>query len=445
DALVLVTNCDKVTPGMLMAAARLNLPSIVVSGGPMLAGRWDGQAVDLSTLFEAVGRVQAGQMTADDLAGLEEAGCPSCGCCAGLFTANSMNCLTEALGMALPGNGALPAVDAGRVALAKAAGQRVMALLRDGLLPRDVLTAAAFHNAIAVDMAIGGSTNTVLHLPAIAYEAGLALPLTQFDEISRGTPNLVRLSPAGFHHMEDLHRAGGIPAVMAELHRHGLLQGDALTVAGATVAESLQGARLRQPEVIRSVERPYSPEGGLAVLWGNLAPQGAVVKQSAVVEAMHRHSGPARIFEIEEEAVEAILGGQIRPGDVVVVRYEGPRGGPGMREMLVPTSALAGMGLDHCVALITDGRFSGASRGASVGHICPEAAAAGPIALLEEGDPIRIDLPARRLEVLLADETLAARRARWHPRPPRVTRGYLARYAALVSSAAQGAVLQPPD
>jgi len=444
DGLVLIPNCDKVVPGMLMAAARLNIPAVMVSGGPMLAGEFRGQATDYATVSEAVGRVQAGELTAEELAELERTCCPSCGSCSGLFTANSMNCLTEALGMGLPGNGTIPAVLSARVRLAKEAGRRLMALLKQGISPRDILTPAAFRNAIAVDMAIGGSTNTVLHLPAIAYEAGVDLPLSLFDEISARTPNLVRLSPAGPWHLEDFDRAGGVPAVMAELARHGLVETEALTVTGRTVGENVQGVAIRRPEVIRTVENPHARDGGIAILWGNLAPEGAVVKQSAVVEGMRVHEGPARVFNSEEEAMEAILGGRIQPGDVVVVRYEGPKGGPGMREMLAPTSALAGMGLDGRVALLTDGRFSGATRGAAVGHISPEAMAGGPIGLVEDGDRIRIDIPARRLDLLVSEEVLAERRARWRPIPPKVTTGYLARYAALVTSAAQGAVLRVP-
>ncbi|MGQ9458354.1 MAG: dihydroxy-acid dehydratase [Anaerolineae bacterium] len=444
DGLVLIPNCDKIVPGMLMAAARLNIPAVVVSGGPMLAGDFHGQATDYATISEAVGRFQAGEITAEELAELERTCCPSCGSCSGLFTANSMNCLTEALGMGLPGNGTIPAVLSARVRLAKEAGRRLMDLWKRGIRPRDILTPAAFRNAIAVDMAIGGSTNTVLHLPAIAHEAGVDLPLSLFDEISARTPNLVRLSPAGPWHLEDFDKAGGVPAVMAELARHGLVETEALTATGRTVRENVQGAGIRRPEVIRTVENPHAPDGGIAILWGNLAPEGAVVKQSAVVEHMRVHEGPACVFHSEEEAMEAILGGRIQPGDVVVVRYEGPKGGPGMREMLAPTSALVGMGLDGRVALLTDGRFSGATRGAAIGHISPEAMAGGPIGLVEEGDRIRIDIPARKLELLVSEEVLAERRARWQPIPPKVTTGYLARYAALVSSAAQGAVLRVP-
>ena len=442
DGLVLIPNCDKVVPGMLMAAARLNLPAIVVSGGPMLAGHFQGRATDYSTVSEAVGRFQAGEMTAEELAEIERTCCPTCGSCSGLFTANSMNCLTEALGMGLPGNGTIPAVFSARVRLAKEAGRQLMVLFEKGIRPKDVLTPAAFRNAIAVDMAIGGSTNTVLHLPAIAHEAGVELPLTLFDEISARTPNLVRLSPAGAYHLEDFDQAGGVAAVMAELARQGLIEEDALTVTGRSAGENVRGVAIRRSEVIRTAADPYAPDGGIAILWGNLAPEGAVVKQSAVVEAMRVHRGPARVFDSEEAAMAAILGGRIEAGDVAVIRYEGPKGGPGMREMLAPTSALAGMGLDSSVALLTDGRFSGATRGAAIGHVSPEAMAGGPIGLVQEGDLILVDIPARKLELLVSDETLAERRRRWQPLPPRVTRGYLARYAALVTSAAQGAVLQ---
>jgi len=442
DGLVLVPNCDKIVPGMLMAAARLNLPAIVISGGPMLAGQFHGQATDYSTVSEAIGRVRAGEMTPEELAELERTCCPGCGSCSGLFTANSMNCLTEALGMGLPGNGTIPAVFAARVRLAKEAGRQLMALFEKGICPRDILTEAAFHNAIAVDMAIGGSTNTVLHLPAIAHEAGVPLPLSLFDEISSRTPNLVRLSPAGTYHLEDFDQAGGVPAVMAELASHGLIESDALTVTGRTAGENAQGATIRRPEVIRTADDPHAPDGGIAILWGNLAPDGAVIKQSAVVKAMRVHRGPARVFESEEEAMDAILGGQIEQGDVIVVRYEGPRGGPGMKEMLAPTSSLVGIGLDESVALLTDGRFSGATRGAAIGHVSPEAMAGGPIGLVEEGDLVLIDIAARKLELQVPEETLAERRQRWQPQPPKVTRGYLARYAALVTSAAQGAILR---
>ncbi|MCX7681638.1 MAG: dihydroxy-acid dehydratase [Anaerolineae bacterium] len=441
DGLVFIPNCDKIIPGMLMAAARLNIPAIFVSGGPMLAGRYRGQDIDLKTLFEAVGEYQAGKLDDEELARLELVACPGCGSCAGLFTANSMNCLTEAIGMALPGNGTIPAVTAARLRLAKQAGMRIVKLVESGTLPRQIMTEAAFENGIAVDMAIGGSTNTVLHLTAIAHEAGVSLPLEKFDTISARTPYIVKLSPSGPHHIQDLDEAGGIPAVMAELLRAGLVHGDALTVTGKTIAENLEGVR-RANDTIRPIEAPYRSDGGIAILWGNLAPEGAVVKAGAVRPEMMHHRGPARVFDSEETALEAILGGRIRPGDVVVIRYEGPRGGPGMREMLMPTSALAGMGLDDSVALLTDGRFSGATRGSAVGHISPEAAAGGPIALVQEGDEIEVDIPGKRLHLHVPEEELARRRERWQPLPPRITSGYLTRYAAMVTSAGSGAVLK---
>ncbi|GFN22014.1 dihydroxy-acid dehydratase [Thermanaeromonas sp. C210] len=442
DALIFITNCDKIVPGMLMAAARLNLPSIFISGGPMLAGRYKGRDVSLSNIFEAVGMVRAGKMTEDELAELEDCVCPGCGSCAGMYTANTMNCLTEALGMGLPGQGTVPAVSAARLRLAKQAGMRIMDLLEKNIRPRDIMTAAAFRNAVAVDMALGGSTNTCLHLPAIAREAGVDLPLKVFDELSRQVPQLCKLSPAGPHHIQDLHEAGGIPAVMAELGRAGLLDGSCLTVTGRTVADNCAGKGILNKEVIRPLENPYSPDGGLAILYGNLAPEGAVVKKGAVLPEMLVHKGPARVFESEEEAFQAIIEGRIRPGDVVVIRYEGPKGGPGMQEMLSPTSALAGMGLDASVALITDGRFSGASRGASIGHVSPEAAAGGPLALVKEGDLIAIDIPARKLELLVEEGELARRRAEWQAPAPKISTGYLARYARHVTSGARGAVLE---
>ena len=441
DGLVFIPNCDKIVPGMLMAAARLNIPAVFVSGGPMMAGRFNGADVDVKNVFEAVGEYKAGRMSDEDLAALELAACPGCGSCAGLFTANSMNCLTEALGMGLPGNGTVPAVTAARIRLAKSAGAQVMELVARGIRPRDVMTAAAFENAIAVDMALGGSTNTVLHLLAIAHAAGIDLPLDRFDRISARTPYLVKLSPSGPHHMQDLDEAGGVPAVMAELHRGELIHGDVLTVTGRTVAENLDGVR-RRTDVIRPLSDPHRPDGGIAILWGNLAPAGAVVKAGAVRPEMAHHRGPARVFASEEEAMAAILGGKIQPGDVVVIRYEGPRGGPGMREMLLPTSALAGMGLDDKVALITDGRFSGATRGAAVGHVSPEAASGGPIGLIEEGDTIEIDIPGKRLQLLVPDDELDRRREEWTPPLPRVSSGYLARYAAIVGDASTGAVLR---
>ena len=441
DGLVLIPNCDKIVPGMLMAAARLNVPAIFVSGGPMMAGRYRGQDVDVKNVFEAVGEYKAHRMTDRELAALEEAACPGCGCCAGLFTANSMNCLTEALGMGLPGNGTIPAVTAARIRLAKQTGIRVLHLIREGIRARDVMTADAFENAIATDMAIGGSTNTVLHLPAIAYEVGVSLPLELFDEVSSRTPYLVKLSPSGSHHMQDLNEAGGIPAVLAELLGHSLLHGEVQTVTGRTLAENLKEAR-RLSDVICPADDPYRPDGGIAILRGNLAPDGAVVKAAAVLPNMLHHRGPARVFDSEESAMDAILNGHIQAGDVVVIRYEGPRGGPGMREMLMPSSALAGMGLDDKVAVLTDGRFSGASRGSSIGHISPEAAAGGAIALVHEGDEVEIDIANKRLNLHVSEEELDRRRASWQPPTPKVTTGYLARYAAMVSSAGEGAILK---
>jgi dihydroxy-acid dehydratase len=440
DGLVFIPNCDKIVPGMLMAAGRLNLPALFVSGGPMLAGRHAGEAVDVKTMFEAVGEYKAGRLDDAELAALERAACPGCGSCAGLFTANSMNCLTEALGMGLPGNGTIPAVSAARTRLAKRAGMRVLALVEADLRPRAVMTEAAFENAIAVDMALGGSTNTVLHLPAIAHDAGVELSLARFDVISRRTPYLVKLSPSGPHHMEDLDAAGGVPAVMATLLRDDLLHGGVPTVTGATLGETIAEAE-RATDVIRPLDAPHAAQGGIAILRGNLAPEGCVVKAGAVRAEMARHRGPARVFASEEAAMEAILDGVIAPGDVVVIRYEGPCGGPGMREMLMPTSALAGMGLADKVALLTDGRFSGATRGAAIGHVSPEAAAGGPIALVREGDVIDIDIPARTLTLDVPEDTLARRRAAWQAPSPRVTTGYLARYAAHVASASSGAIV----
>lgn len=442
DALVFIPNCDKIIPGMLMAAARLNIPCIFVSGGPMLAGEFRGQRVSLSNVFEGVGAVAAGRMTMEDLHELEETACPGCGSCAGLFTANSMNCLTEALGMGLPGNGTIPAVHAARVRLAKQAGWQVMELLRQDLRPADILTAEAFYNALAVDMALGGSTNTILHLPAVAYEVGIKLDLDLVNEISQRTPHLCKLAPSGPHYLEDLDAAGGISAVMAELLAHGLIKGEAKTVTGRTVAENVKGCTIKRPDVLRSVADPYSASGGLAVLKGNLAEEGAIVKKGAVAPEMMVHRGPARVFDSEEEAVEAILGGRINRGDVIVIRYEGPKGGPGMREMLTPTSAVAGMGLDKDVALITDGRFSGATRGASIGHVAPEAAVGGLIALVKEGDPILIDIPAGRLQLEVDEAEIARRRAEWKAPEPRIKTGYLARYIKQVTSASTGAVLK---
>jgi len=440
DGLVFIPNCDKIVPGMLIAAARLNIPSVFVSGGPMMAGRYNREDVDVKNVFEAVGEYKAGRMSDDELAELELNACPGCGSCAGLFTANSMNSLTEALGMALPRNGTIPAVTAARIRLAKAAGARIIDIIERRIKPRDIMTDAAFENAIATDMALGGSTNTVLHLLAIAHAAGVELPLDRFGKISARTPYLVKLSPSGPYHMQDLDEAGGVPAVMAELLSGGLIHGDALTVTGKTVAENMAGVK-RQGKLIRPLSNPHRPDGGIAILWGNLAPSGAVVKAGAVLPEMAHHRGPARVFDGEEESMAAILDGKINPGDVVVIRNEGPRGGPGMREMLLPTSTLAGMELDDKVALITDGRFSGATKGAAVGHVSPEAAAGGPIGLVEEGDKIELDLAGKRLQLLVVDEELARRRENWTPAPPRVSSGYLARYAALVKGASTGAVL----
>jgi dihydroxy-acid dehydratase len=444
DGLVLVTNCDKIVPGMLMAAARLNIPSVVVSGGPMLAGVYRGQEISFTKVMEGVGAVASGRMTKEELSEIEEVACPGCGSCAGMFTANSMNCLTEALGMGLPGNGTIPAVMAARVRLAKQAGMAVMNLLEKGIKPRDIMTPQAFENAIAVDMALGCSTNTVLHILAIAHEAGVKLDLDKFNEISARTPHLCNLSPAeNGHHLQDLYEAGGIQAIMNELLKHGLLAApEAITVTGRTVRENVLGQEIKRPDVIRSVENPYHPEGGLAILRGNLAQDGAVVKQSAVDPEVLRFSGPARVFDSEDEATAAILGGKIEKGSVIVVRYEGPKGGPGMREMLYPTASVAGMGLVKDVALITDGRFSGASRGCSVGHISPEAAEGGNIALLKDGDIIDIDIPAKQINVRLSDEELASRRRVWTAPEPKVKTGYLARYSRYVTSAGSGAVVK---
>ena len=441
DAMVLIPNCDKVVPGMLMAAARLDIPAMVISGGPMLAGRNGGRDVDLDTVFTAVGKHAAGQMTDAELCQLENDACPTCGSCAGLFTANSMNCLTEAIGMALPGNGTIPAVYSERLRLAKHTGMRIMELLERGITARQVMTPAAVRNAMALDMAFGGSSNTVLHLTAIAHEAGADITLDDWAAVSARTPNLVRISPASEYHMQDLHAAGGIPAIMAQLAEVGLVDGDALTVTGQPLSVTLAQAAVRDSSVIHPVSSPYAVVGGLRVMRGNLAPDGAVVKQSAVSAEMRQHTGPARVFECEEDAVAAILGGHIVPGDVVVIRYEGPSGGPGMREMLTPTSAISGMGLSTSVALITDGRFSGATKGPAIGHVSPEAALGGTIALVHEGDPIQIDIDAGTLDVLRCDEELAARRVEWTAPAPRVTTGYLARYAAQVSSADKGAIL----
>lgn len=439
DALVLIPNCDKVVPGMLMAAARLNIPCVVVSGGPMLPGRYQGHDISVSQSFEAAGEFAAGKITEADMTSIESAACPGCGSCAGLFTANTMNCLTEALGMGLPGNGTIPAAYTGaRRQLAKRAGHVVMELLKKDIKPRDILTEKAFENAITVDMGIGGSTNTVLHLTAIAHEAGIELPAARFDEISRKTPYIAKLSPAGTHHMIDLNEAGGINAIMKELSKKGVIHTDAMTVVG-TVAEKIANARILRPDVIKTVEEPYRKEGGLAILSGNLCPENAVVKASAVAEDMLVYTGKAKCFSSEESAVNAIMDGKIVEGDVVVIRYEGPKGGPGMQEMLNPTAVISGRGLK--VALITDGRFSGASRGACIGHISPEAMAGGPIAFIEDGDLIDIDIPNRKLELRVSDEELAKRKAAWVKPEPKIKTGYLSRYAKLTTSASRGAVV----
>ncbi len=444
DALVMVPNCDKNVPGLLMAAARVNIPTVFVSGGPMLAGHVKGKKTSLSSMFEAVGAYAAGTMTEEDVQDFEDHACPTCGSCSGMYTANSMNCLTEVLGMGLRGNGTIPAVYSERIKLAKHAGMAVMEMYRKNIRPRDIMTEAAFRNALTMDMALGCSTNSMLHLPAIAHEAGVDLNLDIANEISARTPNLCHLAPAGPTYMEDLNEAGGIYAVMKEISKKGLLDLDCMTVTGKTVGENIADAVNKNPEVIRPVENPYSETGGIAILRGNLAPGSAVVKRSAVVPEMLKHEGPARVFDCEEDAIAAIKGNKIVAGDVVVIRYEGPKGGPGMREMLNPTSAIAGMGLGSSVALITDGRFSGASRGASIGHCSPEAAVGGPIALVEEGDRILIDIDQHKLELMVSDEVLAERKAKWQPREPKVKTGYLARYASLVTSADKGAVLRVP-
>ena len=444
DALVMIPNCDKNVPGLLMAAARLNVPTVFVSGGPMLAGHLNGHKTSLSSMFEAVGSYAAGKITEDELTEFENKTCPTCGSCSGMYTANSMNCLTEVLGMGLRGNGTIPAVYSERIRLAKHAGMQVMEMYRRNIRPRDIMTKEAILNALTVDMALGCSTNSMLHLPAIAHEVGMDFDISFANEISAKTPNLCHLAPAGPTYMEDLNEAGGVYAVMNELNKKGLLHTECMTVTGKTVGENIKDCVNLNPEVIRPIDNPYSQTGGLAVLKGNIAPDGGVVKRSAVVEEMMVHEGPARVFDCEEDAIAAIKGGKIVAGDVVVIRYEGPKGGPGMREMLNPTSAIAGMGLGSSVALITDGRFSGASRGASIGHVSPEAAVGGPIALIEEGDIISINIPELKLEVKVSDEEMAARKAKWQPREPRVTTGYLARYAAMVTSGNRGAILEVP-
>lgn len=444
DALVMIPNCDKNVPGLLMAAARINVPTIFVSGGPMMAGHVKGQKRSLSSMFEAVGSYAAGTMTEEEVCEFETNVCPTCGSCSGMYTANSMNCLTEVLGMGLPGNGTIPAVYSERIRLAKHAGMQVMELVKKNIRPRDIMTEKAILNALTVDMALGCSTNSMLHLPAIAHEIGMDFEIDFANGISAKTPNLCHLAPAGPTYMEDLNEAGGVSAVMNELNKKNLLNTDCMTVTGKTLGENISGCINRNPEVIRPVDHPYSATGGLAVLKGNLAPDGSVVKRSAVVEEMLVHEGPARVFECEEDAITAIKGGKIQPGDVVVIRYEGPKGGPGMREMLNPTSAIAGMGLGSSVALITDGRFSGASRGASIGHVSPEAAVGGPIALVEEGDIIKINIPELKLELDVPEEELEERRIRWQPKEPNVKTGYLARYASMVTSGNRGAILEIP-
>lgn len=444
DALVMVPNCDKNVPGLLMAAARINVPTVFVSGGPMLAGHVKGHKTSLSSMFEAVGSYTAGTMTEEEVREFECRACPTCGSCSGMYTANSMNCLTEVLGMGLKGNGTIPAVYSERIKLAKHAGMAVMELYKKNICPKDIMTEKAFRNALTMDMALGCSTNSMLHLPAIAHEAGVELNVDLANEISAKTPNLCHLAPAGPTYIEDLNEAGGIYAVMNEISKLGLLNLDCMTVTGKTVGENIKGCENKNPEVIRTVENPYSQTGGIAILRGNLAPDSAVVKRSAVAPEMLKHEGPARVFDCEEDAIDAIKGGKIVAGDVVVIRYEGPKGGPGMREMLNPTSAIAGMGLGSSVALITDGRFSGASRGASIGHACPEAAVGGPIALVEEGDIISIDIDNHRLDVKVSEEEMASRKEKWKPRKPEVTTGYLARYAAMAAPASRGAILELP-
>ena len=444
DALVMIPNCDKNVPGLLMAAARLNVPTVFVSGGPMLAGHLNGHKTSLSSMFEAVGAYAAGKLDEDGLTECEMKTCPTCGSCSGMYTANSMNCLTEVLGMGLKGNGTIPAVYSERIRLAKHAGMQVMEMYRKNIRPRDIMTKEAILNALTVDMALGCSTNSMLHLPAIAHEIGMDFDISFANEISAKTPNLCHLAPAGPTYIEDLNEAGGVYAVMNELNKKGLLHTECMTVTGKTVGENIKDCVNLNPEVIRPIDNPYSQTGGLAVLKGNLAPDGGVVKRSAVVEEMMVHEGPARVFDCEEDAIAAIKGGKIVEGDVVVIRYEGPKGGPGMREMLNPTSAIAGMGLGSSVALITDGRFSGASRGASIGHVSPEAAVGGPIALVEEGDIIKINIPEMTLDIAVSDEEMAARKAKWQPREPKVTTGYLARYASMVTSGNRGAILQIP-
>lgn len=442
DGLVLISSCDKIVPGMIMAALRLNIPSIAISGGPMLAGKFKGEDIDYSTCYEAIGKYKKGKYTDEDLREIEEEACPTCGSCSGMFTANSMNCLSEAIGIALPGNGTIPAFYSKRLRLAKIAGMKIMELVNKNIKPKDIVTIDAVKNALAVDMALGCSTNTILHLPAIANEAGVDFNLEMVNEISNRTPNLCRLSPAGKHHLEDLYSAGGVEAVMNELLKNGLINGELETVSGKKVKENISGSKILNKEVIREVSNPYIKDGGIAILWGNLAPEGCVVKRSAVDPSMYHHKGKARIFNSEEESLEAIMNGKINSGDVIVIRYEGPKGGPGMREMLAPTSAIAGIGLDREVVLITDGRFSGATRGASIGHVSPEAQAGGPICIVEEGDIIEIDIQENKINLLLSDEEIKKRIGKWNPPDIKIKEGYLARYSRLVTSAAKGAVLE---
>ncbi|MBA7466618.1 Dihydroxy-acid dehydratase [subsurface metagenome] len=442
DGLVLIPSCDKIVPGMIMAALRLNIPSIVISGGPMLAGKFKGEDIDYSTCYEAIGKYKKGKYTDEDLREIEEEACPTCGSCSGMFTANSMNCLSEAIGIALPGNGTIPAVYSKRLRLAKAAGMKIMELINKNIKPKDIVTIDAVKNALAVDMALGCSTNTILHLPAIANEAGVDFNLEMVNEISNRTPNLCRLSPAGKHHLEDLYSAGGVEAVMNELLKNGLINGELGTVSGEKVKENISGSKILNKEVIREVSNPYIKDGGIAILWGNLAPEGCVVKKAAVDPSMYHHKGKARVFNSEEESLEAIMNGKINSGDVIIIRYEGPKGGPGMREMLAPTSAIAGIGLDREVVLITDGRFSGATRGASIGHVSPEAQDGGPICIVEEGDFIEINIPENKINLLLSDEEIERRMKSWQPPTIKIKEGYLARYSRLVTSAAKGAILE---
>jgi dihydroxy-acid dehydratase len=442
DALVLVTCCDKIVPGMIMAALRLNIPSIVMSGGPMLAGKFKGEDIDYSTCYEAIGKFHKGKLEEKDLADIEEEACPTCGSCSGMFTANSMNCLSEAIGIALPGNGTIPAILSKRLRLAKKAGMKVMELLKNDTKPRDIVGPDAVRNALAVDMALGCSTNTILHLPAIAHEAKVDFSLKLVNKISDRTPNLCRLSPAGKHHLENLYEAGGVQAVMNELYKNGLINGELETVTGKKVRDNIAGAEILDQDVIRKVSDPYQKDGGLTILWGNLAPEGCVVKRSAVDPSMYKHKGRARVFESEEDSLKAIMDGTVKSGEVVVIRYEGPKGGPGMREMLAPTSAIAGIGLDREVALITDGRFSGATRGASIGHISPEAQAGGPIAIVKEGDLIEIDIPGNSINLLVDSKEIEKRQSEWKAPQPKISEGYMARYSKLVQSAARGAVLE---